>query len=84
MSALMYKEDFDGACDRLTRWWNGEDIGRPAVQLRSKRTEPLEDIPELPVPKAWLTGYSTSNYDYRLNAELRGCMGYLKPGRNLF
>ncbi len=31
MGGLLYKNDFDEARDRLTAWWDGEDIGRPAI-----------------------------------------------------
>jgi len=75
MPALLYKEDFDEARDRLTRWWRGEDIGRPAMQLTAPRAKPLEAIPEMPQPAGWLTHYSTRNFDYRVNLSLRACIG---------
>lgn len=75
MSRLLYKEDFDEARDRLTAWWNGKDIGRPAMQLFAPREKPLEDIPQMPTPEGWLTDYSTRNFDYRVNLSRRACIG---------
>jgi 5-methyltetrahydrofolate--homocysteine methyltransferase len=75
MGHLFYKEDFDEARDRLTAWWNGKDIGRPAMQLFAPREKPLEDVPEMPTPPGWLTDYSTSNFDYRVNMSRRACIG---------
>ena len=75
MPPLLHKEDFDEARDRLTRWWAGEDIGRPAVQITAPRETPLEDIPERPAPPGWITNYSTSDYDYRVYLARRACVG---------
>lgn len=70
----MYKSDFDEARDRLTRWWNGEEIGRPAMLLTAPREEPIEHIPALPTPEGWITNYSTKDFDYRVNLALRTCL----------
>lgn len=77
MSKLIYKEDFDEARDRLTMWWQGGDIGRPAMQLTAPRAEPVEDIPVMPEPAGWLTDYSTKNFDYRVNLAFRACVNTL-------
>jgi len=74
MSGLLYKEDFDEARDRLSRWWDGEDIGRPAMLLTAPRKEPLEDVPNLPEPAGWSGRYSTKDFDYRVNLSRRGCI----------
>lgn len=74
MAALLYKEDFDEARDRLTRWWKGAGIGRPAMQLYAPRTKPVEDIPVMAKPDGWITDYSTSNFAYRVNLALRSCV----------
>ena len=71
MSALLYRPDADQVRDRLTAWWHGEDIGRPALLLTVPRSEPYEDVPILPEPPGWTTRYSTSDYDYRVNLALR-------------
>jgi len=75
MAALLYKEDFDEARDRLTTWWDGGDIGRPAIQLCAPREQPIEDIPAMSTPDGWVTGYSTSHFEFRLNCALRACIG---------
>lgn len=80
MSKLIYKEDFDEARDRLTMWWQGGDIGRPAMQLTAPRAEPVEDIPVMPEPAGWLTDYSTKNFDYRVNLAFRACVNTLLSG----
>lgn len=74
MSKLLYKDDFDEARDRLTAWWNGSDIGRPAMQITVPRKTPSEDVPEMPTPEDWLTDYSTSNFEYRVNLNRRACV----------
>ena len=74
MGKLLYKDDFNEACNRLTAWWNGDDIGRPAMQITVPRETPVEDVPEMPVPKDWLTNYSTSNFEYRINLSQRACI----------
>lgn len=75
MAKLRYKEDFDDARDRLTAWWNGKDIGRPAMIIEIPCEKPVEHIAEMPRPKDWLTDYSTANFEYRLNLALRKCAG---------
>jgi len=75
MSKLLNKDDFDEARNRLTAWWNGEDIGRPAMQIYVPRETPVEDAPEMPRPEDWLTDYSTSNFEYRVNLSQRRCIG---------
>ena len=74
MSGLKYREDADEAKQRLTTWWNGGDIGRPVMQIYAPREKPIETIPEMPQPKGWITGYSTSNFEYRVNMGARGCI----------
>lgn len=51
--------------ERLTRWWNGGDIGRPMIQITAPRDELLEEIETVEEPPGWVTRYSTSNYSYR-------------------
>jgi len=75
MSGLLYREDMDEVRRRLTTWWNGGDIGRPAMQLTAPRDKPLADIPALPEPRGWVTDYSTTNFDYRVNLSARACPG---------
>jgi len=74
MTSLLYREDADDARDRLTTWWNGGDIGRPALLLTARRERPLEEIPILPKPRGWVTDYSISDYAYRLNLTARACV----------
>ena len=74
MPGLLYREDMDEVRERLTTWWNGGDIGRPAMQVTTRRTTPLEQIAALPQPPGWVTHYSTSDYDYRVNLAARSCV----------
>lgn len=73
MASLLYREDFDAARDRLKTWWEGGDIGRPAIQLSFPRRKPCEVIPVMARPEGWITDYSTSNFDFRLHNCLHGC-----------
>jgi hypothetical protein len=59
---------------RMTTWWNGGDIGRPAMQITAPRPKPLEEIKAMPEPEGWVTHYSTSNFDYRVNLSARQCV----------
>lgn len=74
MSGLLYREDMDEVRARLTTWWNGGDIGRPAMQITAPRAEPLEQIEQMPEPEGWQTRYSTTNFDYRVNMSARSCV----------
>jgi 5-methyltetrahydrofolate--homocysteine methyltransferase len=67
----MYREDIDAVRDRLTHWWRGGDIGRPALLLTAPRDEPREDIPALSAPADWITDYSIRDYAYRVNLAAR-------------
>ncbi len=74
MSGLLYREDMDEVRERLTTWWRGGDIGRPAIQITAPRAEPLEDIETLPQPEGWVTDYSISDMAYRVNLAARRCI----------
>ena len=74
MGNLLYKDNFDEARDRLTAWWNGEDIGRPILQMTVRRASPAEEVPVMAKPDGWVTDYSTSNFDYRVNLSQRACI----------
>ncbi|MBU7004521.1 MAG: hypothetical protein HXS50_03055, partial [Theionarchaea archaeon] len=74
MSGLLYREDMDDVRKRITKWWHGGDIGRPFIMLKAPREKPLEDIDELPKPEGWLTNYSTSDFEYRVNLFQRQCI----------
>lgn len=74
MSGLLYREDIDEVRKRLTIWWNGGDIGRPAMQITAPRPEPIEEIPAMPEPDGWVTHYSAKSFDYRVNLGARACI----------
>jgi hypothetical protein len=74
MSGLLYREDMDDVRKRLTAWWNGGDIGRPAMQITAPRPEPIEKVEAMAEPKGWVTGYSTTNFEYRVNLSARACI----------
>jgi 5-methyltetrahydrofolate--homocysteine methyltransferase len=73
MASLLYREDFDQVRDRLTTWWQGGDISRPAVLLTGTRPAPLEDIPAQPEPPGWVTHYSTRDFGYRVHLAAAAC-----------
>ena len=64
MSSLKYREDINDVRNRLTTWWNGGDIGRPALQILAPRQTPIEIVEAMPEPEGWVTHYSTTNFDY--------------------
>jgi len=66
MSGLLYRPDMDDVRSRLTTWWNGGDIGRPVMQVTCPRGTPLETFEPVPQPPAWVTRYSTTDFDYRV------------------
>ena len=73
MSSLKYREDINDVRNRLTTWWNGGDIGRPALQILAPRPTPIEIVEAMPEPEGWVTHYSTTNFDYRVNLSARAC-----------
>lgn len=74
MAGLVYREDMDDVRERLSRWWNGGDIGRPVLLITAPREKPMEDIPAVPAPQGWLTHYSTQDFDYRVHLARRACV----------
>ncbi|MCC7261399.1 MAG: hypothetical protein IT369_02645 [Candidatus Latescibacteria bacterium] len=74
MSALLYRPDMDQVRQRLTTWWHGGELGRPAMALTAPRDTPAEAIAALPEPPGWVTNYSTTNYAYRINLSARACI----------
>ena len=74
MSELLYREDMDEVRARLTTWWNGGDIGRPAMHITAPRPEPLEPVEAVAEPEGWVTNYSTTDYEYRVNLSARACI----------
>ena len=73
MSGLLYREDMDEVRERLTTWWGGGDIGRPAMQITAPRPEPLEHVEPMPTPEGWVTDYSITDFAYRVNLSARAC-----------
>lgn len=77
MTGLLYRPDMDEVRVRLRTWWDGGDIGRPALALTVRRQTPIEQITVMPEPPGWVTDYSISNYDYRVNLSARQCINTL-------
>jgi len=73
MSGLKFREDMDEVRARLSSWWKGGDIGRPAMQITAPREEPLEAVPDVPRPEGWTTHYSTKDFGYRVHLARRAC-----------
>ncbi|MBN1346909.1 MAG: hypothetical protein JXQ73_29740 [Phycisphaerae bacterium] len=77
VSGLLYREDIEEVRRRLTTWWNNGDIGRPAMQITVKRGELRKcDLSPMPEPEGWLTHYSTSNFEYRVNSQARSFLDH--------
>jgi 5-methyltetrahydrofolate--homocysteine methyltransferase len=74
MAGLLYHPDWLAARERLTTWWNGGDIGRAVLFIQGPRETPFEEIPAMPEPEGWITGYSTKSMPYRVNCALRACV----------
>ena len=74
MAGLHYRADWEEAGARLTTWWNGGDLGRPAMHIVGPRPAPHEEIPALPEPEGWIVHYGTSSLPYRVNLALRECL----------
>ena len=83
MSGLLYREDMDEVRERLTTWWNGGDIGRPAMHLSAPRPEPLEAVEAMPEPEGWVTHYSTRSFEYRVNMSARTGIGTYYLGESV-
>ncbi|MDZ4743547.1 MAG: uroporphyrinogen decarboxylase family protein [Verrucomicrobiota bacterium] len=66
MSSLVFRPDMDEVRHRLTTFWNGGDLGRPAIALCSARKEPWEQIAFMEKPDDWPTWYSTKDMEYRV------------------
>ena len=67
MSGLLYREDMDEVRRRLTVWWNGGDIGRPAMQITAPRPEPLEQIVDTAETDGPAMRYYTKSFDARVD-----------------
>jgi 5-methyltetrahydrofolate--homocysteine methyltransferase len=74
MGSLLYREDMDEVRARLAAWWNGGDIGRPAMLVTAPRETPLEEVPAMAEPSGWVTRYGTGDFDYRVNLSRRACI----------
>jgi 5-methyltetrahydrofolate--homocysteine methyltransferase len=75
LSGLLYRPDWQEGRRRLATWWNGGDIGRPAIAVTVPRETPLEEIPELPPPAGCLAPmYTTRSMEFRVNRALRACV----------
>lgn len=71
MSGLLYRPDMDEVRKRLTTWWAGGDIGRPALNIVFDGPVERENIPALSQPAGWTTDYSVKDYNYRINIAAR-------------
>lgn len=80
---LRYRPDADAVRSRLAAWWNGEDLGRPVLQICVPRTELPEDIPSLPPPEGCCPQYTTRSLDYRINRARHDAMKHEYLGDGL-
>lgn len=72
MGSLLYREDMDDVRQRLSTWWNGGDIGRPAVLITVPNPQPaapdqasLRQEPK--APEGYCPQYTTRNLEYRVD-----------------
>jgi hypothetical protein len=74
MSSLKYRPDADDVRKRLAEWWNGGDIGRPAMQITTPRPEAsLRSETTLPTqpeaPSGSCPQYTTLSLTYRVERD---------------
>ncbi len=75
MAVLAYRPDWEEARDRLTRWWNGENFGRAALQITVPRPHPAEHVEPAPIPAGVVCErYTAQDLDLRVNLARRGCI----------
>lgn len=73
---MLYREDIEDVRRRMTAWWAGEDIGRPACQVGAPRATPLEDIPAMPQPEGVVCPrYTARDLAFRVNFGRRSVAG---------
>jgi 5-methyltetrahydrofolate--homocysteine methyltransferase len=76
MASLEYREDMDQVRERLERWWNGEDLGRPVMSVVAEKVPPDPKAPPAKHPPECIYGAaSTANFDYRLRVAQNACVG---------
>jgi 5-methyltetrahydrofolate--homocysteine methyltransferase len=76
MASLEYREDMDQVRERLGRWWNGGDIGRPVMCVIAEKVPPDPKAPPPQHPPECIYGASsTANFDYRLRVAEGACVG---------
>ena len=67
MTVMPDRQDINEARQRLTTWWTGGDIGRPAVQMTCPHPGPPADIPEPAVPEGVRAPrYTVKDFDFRV------------------
>jgi hypothetical protein len=66
MGALEFREDADAVRARLSAWWQGEDLGRPVMQVYVPLPEPRSPMAFRPAPPGWGGQYDTADLDYRV------------------
>jgi hypothetical protein len=76
MAGLLYRPDMDDVRERMTAFWNGGDIGRPAMHIRIPTDEILEDLPVMDMP-AEITSpnYTVKSFEWRVNSGQRCGVG---------
>jgi len=75
VGSLLYRPDWAEARARLTRWWNGEHLGRAILQITAPRSEPIEHIEEMPRPEGVVCDqYTAKSTEFRVNRSRRGCI----------
>ncbi|MFW6189789.1 MAG: hypothetical protein ACOC7T_05075 [Planctomycetota bacterium] len=75
MPGLLYRSDMDAVRRRLTAWWHGEDLGRPALQITAPREAPLERVRQMETPEGVRCArYSTVSFEHRVNLSARSCI----------
>ena len=63
---MKYYPEWEQARKRLADWWNGRDIGRPAMHISYPLEKPIEDIPEMEKPEGWVKDASRDDLQRKI------------------
>jgi hypothetical protein len=76
---MLQHDDFAMARERMRVWWEGGDIGRPAVVMSAPRERPLEEYPPgHPANRVWMAE-GVPNVSARQKGHLSSYLGGSEP-----
>jgi len=71
---LRYRPDWLEARQRLAAWWDGADLGRPALMIEAPRIEPWEPIEPLAPPWPDISRYTSRSLAWRVYQAKVACV----------